>query len=155
MNGPDLVFRKLGILDANREFVKRGAQVGLYYFVLNHAASQGIGTVDITVTSPFLNDGLFRHKTAWGSKISGNAESPRPIHLLLDTDPASAARLFGANPMVVAGADRLQALMGDASIDVVTAERHREIQSRCRALGISTAVFHTAKTRVVIETRTL
>ena len=61
-----------GILDKKNSLLKKGVSAASYYFFIQWAKENGIKTLDFGTVKPFLNDGLFKYKKKWGTKISKN-----------------------------------------------------------------------------------
>lgn len=55
-----------GVLDGDRKWVKDGALSALYYFEMMWCHDNGMRRMDVGRCRPFINDGLFGHKTLWG-----------------------------------------------------------------------------------------
>jgi hypothetical protein len=56
----------IGVLDGDTELVHRGAIAVMYKFLVQWARQQGLETVDIGRTKPFLTDGTAWYKSKWG-----------------------------------------------------------------------------------------
>ena len=52
--------------------LERGVVEALYYFSLEWCSSQGIETVDLGQSHPFLDDGILRFKTKWGATVEAS-----------------------------------------------------------------------------------
>jgi len=52
--------------------LERGVVEALYYFSLEWCHSQGIETLDLGQSHPFLDDGILRFKTKWGAMVEAS-----------------------------------------------------------------------------------
>jgi len=59
----------LGIKKEKTKLLKKGLTAASYYFFIKWAKGNGIKILDFGTSKAFLNDGLFRYKKKWGTKI--------------------------------------------------------------------------------------
>jgi hypothetical protein len=64
-----LAYVWVGVPDGLPADLFRGAFSAMYYFTILHGYLQGCHEVDFLGSRPLLNDGLFRYKRKWGTRI--------------------------------------------------------------------------------------
>lgn len=122
LQGKTLLFRRSGVLDGDESQVKAGVQTALYYFQLRFAIESGLEAVDTLKTSPFLNDGVFRHKSDWGATTLRDDESTRRVFYCLSGSSECQAAFFEINPVVIETDEGLAALVGRRGSDADVAD---------------------------------
>jgi len=133
-----LVMYRIGVLDGNHEYVRAHAQTALYLFHLQHAVEHGIARLNVTRTPPFLNDGLFRHKCGWGSRVELDPfHRDEVAHLYVTAEGAKAAHFFDRMPLLVHGGAGLRLLVGAARHGGAGSCPNATLQDRFRHLGVS------------------
>lgn len=128
-----LLFRRVGVLDGDDTHIEGGAQMALYYFQLKYAQENALRAVDMMMSAPFLNDGVYRNKREWGATVFPEDEGRR-VFFFTAGPPDKLARFFENNPAIVHTDDGLKGVVGlpDAAdiptemIDAVT----RKYQTR-------------------------
>lgn len=88
----------LGVKDGNRDYVKKGALVAIYYFAFSYLLEKGYTTVNLGKTRAFLNDGVLNYKNKWGLKVIGLSETGFMLKVLSVTDGVKA--FLSKNPFV-------------------------------------------------------
>lgn len=58
-----------GVIDGQMELVKQGANIALYWFVLNQARQQRSQFVDFGASFPLTSNGIFEFKRYWGPRV--------------------------------------------------------------------------------------
>lgn len=99
-----------GVVDGDPALVKRGMLSALYVASLRYAKERNVRTVDLGLSRPFLNDGVYRHKRAWGASVSISGDQEEAIYFF---DPASSEHFrafLEQNPLIVTADD--EHLMG-------------------------------------------
>ena len=79
INGNGYFLRKNGILD--EKFIKEGALLTTYYFPIMRAKELKAKIVDFGQSRSFLQDGVLRHKSHWGTRICEDKKIKRIIYL--------------------------------------------------------------------------
>lgn len=138
-----LLFRRSGVLDGDESHVKGGAQTALYYFQLQHAVASGIRALDTLKTTPFLNDGVFKHKADWGARSFQDHEATHLTFLVPGRDPARLARLFEISPIVIDEGSTLSAIVGDTTIDTPAPGYFDKLLGRISTSGLSSVQVQT------------
>ena len=62
---------ELGVIDGDRDLVRKGALAAIYYFSLMYAAERKFSRLYLGGSRPFLRDGPFQYKKKWGLNIVG------------------------------------------------------------------------------------
>jgi hypothetical protein len=91
-DGPNL-FRS-GILNGDRKYINDGAMAALYHFSFIYLAEKGFKKVNVSLTRPFLRDGVLRYKRKWSLRISGSYFNGFALKVFSDS---SATRCFLQN----------------------------------------------------------
>lgn len=138
-----LLFRRSGVLDGDESHVKGGAQTALYYFQLQHAVANGIWALDTLKTTPFLNDGVFKHKADWGARSFRDDEATHLTFLVPGRDPAKLARFFEISPIVIDDGNKLSAIVGDTTIDAPAPGYFDKLLGRISTSGLSSVQLQT------------
>lgn len=107
-----LVGRAMGVLQEEPVSVRNGAQMVLYYFGIQDAKQRGLSRVDFGRSRPFLCDGVYRHKRAWGAGVSWSEEKSFPVYYLTVGSPEVSARFFEQNPVILEARRSVRALVG-------------------------------------------
>lgn len=68
ITGRILFFMFNGVLDADPDLIDQGVLSGLYHHEIRWCYEQGFSRYDAGGCRPFLNDGVYIHKTRWGMK---------------------------------------------------------------------------------------
>lgn len=116
-----LVYRRMGVLDAERAHMVSGAQAAAYSFFIGLARERGCHSVDFMKSRPFLHDGVFRHKRDWGASVRADDESDTWAHHLHLGPARTLVRFYADNPAIVCGPQGLEAVVGVAAGEVVDA----------------------------------
>jgi hypothetical protein len=131
-----MIFRRSGVLDGDESHVKAGAQTALYYFQLRYAVEHGLRAVDAMKSSPFLNDGIYRHKAEWGATVWADDEAERWVYVFAAGPSEKAAHFFAVNPVVVQAADGLRAVIGEPGATDVPRPSFDTLADRYHARGL-------------------
>ncbi|MEY2688291.1 MAG: hypothetical protein RL375_2489, partial [Pseudomonadota bacterium] len=115
----------------------------LYYFQLQHAVASGIRALDTLKTTPFLNDGVFKHKADWGARSFQDHEATHLTFLVPGRDPARLARLFEISPIVIDEGSTLSAIVGDTTIDTPAPGYFDKLLGRISTSGLSSVQVQT------------
>jgi hypothetical protein len=146
--GDTLLFRRTGVLDGDESHVKGGAQTALYYFQLRHAVDSGLAALDTLKSSPFLNDGVFKHKADWGARAIQDDEATRLVFLFPSTSQEKLVRFFEINPMIVDHGASLSALIGDSTAGPGAAAP--SISRSFQTLGLESVELYTGGGRQLV-----
>jgi hypothetical protein len=88
----------LGVRGADPSLLGAGVQSALYAAFFDYARRSGVGTVDVGVTSSFLNDGVAFYKRQWGLAPHHDRMAPL-IALRVDFTSPGAAAAFAREPL--------------------------------------------------------
>jgi len=153
IDGGRLVFRWLGVLDGDDLYVRQGVQAALYYFMIEHAEEHGLRAVDMTVSYPFLTDGVYRHKHEWGAGTFPDDEAERSAYFFNVGHPDSVARFYQENPVVAHARGGLWGAVGLRGAAAGSPEAHQEQVDRFRAPGLDGLFVMTPESNVPVEIR--
>ena len=98
MNGIPRI-TKLGVLEGNFKFVKKGALIALYYFTIQYLKEGNHQKFSLGTTRPFFSDGILQHKLNWGSKIV--CDTPNAFLLSFLPKKKWLKSFFSSNPFIV------------------------------------------------------
>jgi hypothetical protein len=91
----------LGILNADREVIKRGGISAVWWFSLTEAFQRGCATLNMECARPFLRDGVLVYKKKWGGRIVMDHREPE-FWLLPCHDRGRMSRFLEENPLICA-----------------------------------------------------
>lgn len=112
IEGDTLVFYRTGVLEGNYEYVKRGAQAAIYYFMLRHAKQNGLKKVNFLMSHAFVNDGVYKHKAGWGAGVATDEKASHCLLYFLPPGNLEAIAFLENNPVLVSN--------DEGSLDVLT-----------------------------------
>jgi hypothetical protein len=100
--GRSLVLRLVGVRDADPSLYHDGSFKAMWVLVLQWASSQGLRSVDLQGTEPFVSNGNFQWKRRLGARVGPprNFMSGHRIVLTLDSDGPAARSFLAAHPLV-------------------------------------------------------
>ena len=107
-----IIFRRLGVLGADENYIKKGAQSAIYYFIISFAKETGFQLVDFMWSKPFLNDGIYKHKRDWGADVYSSSESECWIFFIITRHSENVVSFFENNPVIITSKDALSGLVG-------------------------------------------
>lgn len=109
-NGERYCLFRLGVLNGDEDFVKKGALAALYYFVILRAKEKNMKTIDFTNSRPFLSDGLLHYKRKWGTRVCQDTTIERSLYLIVNR-PQNAATIFSEQPFICLDKGELKAVI--------------------------------------------
>jgi hypothetical protein len=130
-----LVGYRLGVLNGDQSYVKRGAQSAIYYFGIRFALERSSDLVDMMLSRPFLEDGVYRHKREWGATVSHYDSRTWAFFFILDRGHKT-ARLFEMNPLIIHTKKGLMGLLGAADAAGLSPERKKDLIRKYHAPGL-------------------
>ncbi|MFZ2650030.1 MAG: hypothetical protein WA210_07975 [Burkholderiaceae bacterium] len=136
IEGKSLVFRRTGVLDGDESHVKGGAQLALYYFQLKYAVDNNFDTFDTMKSAPFLNDGVFRHKSEWGARTVPDYEAEKAVYLFARGSAEKLAEFFNTNPIVIGAGAELSGVVGDPRANEGAPNSSDELLRRFHTIGL-------------------
>lgn len=104
-----------GVVDGDPALVKRGVLSALYVASLRIAKERDVRFVDLGLSRPFLCDGVYRHKRAWGASVSISGDQEEAIYFFDPKRSESFRAFLAQNPLVVTADD--EHLMGLCMLD--------------------------------------
>ncbi|MDP2653355.1 MAG: hypothetical protein Q8Q08_04915 [Candidatus Omnitrophota bacterium] len=92
--------RKLGVVEANPEYVRSGAIGAIYYFLTQELKTRGYNMMDVGGCRPFLNDGLTRYKLSLGARLSKDNSRHSTVRFLVLGNAAGVRSFLTRNPFL-------------------------------------------------------
>jgi len=136
-----LNFHSTGVLDGDESYIKKGAQLALYYFNILYAKEHGLDKVDTMKSRPFLNDGVYRTKREWGATVYPDDEPESWVYFFNLGSPEKFSLFFERNPAVVYTETGLKALVGVEKGFEPTPERKKDLIDRFYDPGLDGLLF--------------
>jgi hypothetical protein len=136
MSNGVLTWRRTGVLDGDRSYIRRGAQAALYHFLIQVARDMGCHTLDLMKSRSFLNDGVYLHKRDWGAAVSPDDEAKSWVYFFPFSRSHNVARFFKRMPPIVYTHDGLRALVGIEEERELSTEERMEVTHRFHAPGL-------------------
>jgi len=93
-------FHTLGITDGNKEYVKEGAIIAIYYFFISWAQKNNFKKILFGASRSFFNDGLFRFKRKWGMEVRRKKDNYFSFRLYICNLKESVRQLLVNNPFI-------------------------------------------------------
>lgn len=133
----DTLFMQIaGVLNGDEQYLQRGASYAQYYFTLKYALEHGISKVDLVRSRPFFNDGVFKAKKEWGARVYPNDESRLWVYFFIPSYSHKIAHFFAMNPLIIFKDDKMYALVGRNSENVLSAEDEKRLSERYCSTGL-------------------
>jgi hypothetical protein len=101
-----------GMLNGDRELLRKGVAAATYTLVFDWVRSQGIDHLDFGRTTPFANDGIFRYKEKWGL-VPVPDPLARTLALRVAASSPELRERFVAEPVLIETDEGLQLYTGD------------------------------------------
>jgi hypothetical protein len=131
-----LVFRRTGVLDGDETHIEGGAQLALYYFQIKYANEHNLRAVDSMMSTPFLNDGVYKNKREWGATVLPDNESRTWVYFFHASPCEKIANFFEINPTIVHSDKGLKGVIGiSGAMDIPTVSIS-DITHRYQARGL-------------------
>lgn len=131
-----LVFRRTGVLDGDETHIEGGAQLALYYFQIKYANEHNLRAVDSMMSTPFLNDGVYKNKREWGATVLPDNESRTWVYFFHASPSEKIANFFEINPTIVHSDKGLKGVIGiSGAMDIPTVSIS-DITHRYQARGL-------------------
>ena len=85
-----------GVINGDYEYIKKGAESALYYFLIDWAMRQGIKIFDFGDCRPFSTDGVFQYKKKWGAEMKRSScfQTPEIFGLKITDNKSSLHEFF-------------------------------------------------------------
>ena len=94
------MLRKLGIVDANMEYVRFGAIGAIYYFMVQELKKRGYNVMDIGGARPLLNDGLTHYKISLEARLCKENELHSCVRFMVLRNSEGARSFLTHNPFL-------------------------------------------------------
>lgn len=131
-----LHYHRVGILNGDQHWVREGVQSALYVHMMLHAKSRNLGYLDLGMSRPFFDDGVYRHKRNWGAVVSDVKDENEVIYVM-QTGRGSALREFLAHyPLIGHSGDSLVAYGSHPSDESDVALTPVDLKKKYGAHGI-------------------
>lgn len=132
-----LILRRMGVLEGEEDYVRKGAQSAVYYFMLQYARDNGLKRIDFMNSRPFFKDGVYIHKLRWGACLHPADESESWVHFLIPRLSPKIALFFQDNPVIIHTPQGFGALVGRSGTEEISPEEERGLKKQYRAPGLS------------------
>ncbi len=146
-----VLFRRMGVLNGDVEYLKKGAQAALYYFLIRHAQEKGFEKVDFLKSWSFARDGVYRHKCGWGAVTYPDLETSDCLLYFFRKKNPKIAQFLEANPVLVHSEAGLDVLLGWNSDLEAFEKRKDEILKQYAAPGIGNVLLYTPFTEETVR----
>lgn len=109
------------------------------YFSVRYAFDQGFSRVNFGSSRPNLDDGVFRYKLKWGTRIKESGAMKPDLRLWVNRSSPGVRSLLRRNRFIVRGDRGLEVLLavGEEASDRELAERTRLEARRCGLNGLT------------------
>lgn len=144
MDDTTLVYRRMGVLDADETHIRKGAQMAVYNFSLQLALEKRLQFFDLMKSRACLYDGVYEHKRRWGATTKHDVESETWVHYVPLTGSARAAAFFARCPVIVEQDDHLLGVLGWERPEQPTAEEQHELLEHNKAPGMTGLLVYTS-----------
>lgn len=131
-----LTFRRLGVTDGDKDYIFKGAQSSLYFFIIRYAHDKGLREVDFMKSRPFLNDGRYRHKQEWGASVNPDKESETNVYYFNAGGPENISAFYENNPLIVPVEGGMAGVIGWRGATVSSEESKKELEKLYYAPGL-------------------
>lgn len=102
-----------GVLNGDEQYIRDGAQTALYVHMMHHARALNLQRLHLGFTKPFFNDGVFKHKRAWGADVSIHEWDTTSVHYLIPSDGRVFMEFLQHNPLIGYHDGRLAGYIAD------------------------------------------
>lgn len=89
-----------GVMDGAEEWIRKGALSAAYYYEIEYCHAQGINKYDVGECRPFINDGLYQHKSRWGMSPQLDPWGVREWLFWAPENSAGGKRWLQENPLI-------------------------------------------------------
>jgi hypothetical protein len=145
IEGDTLVYLRLGVLNADHEYMAKGAQAASYYFILAEAKEKNLKKVSFITSSSFVHDGVYTHKARWGAAVSPNEKAAQSLLLFLPSENAKATLFLEKNPVLVTADDgTLDLLTGWSGTPEAFPAAKEHLLKTCVAPGVHRLLVRSA-----------
>jgi hypothetical protein len=135
VKGDTLFGRRMGVLDARDDLIKKGIQSPIYYFGIHYAIEHDLKKHHVMTSRPFLSDGVYAHKRSWGATVYPFDESETWVYFLVPSKTEKTVRFFEKNPMIVHTGEGLAGLLG-CDAKELNVEQKKEMMRKYHSPGL-------------------
>lgn len=123
--------RRLGIVDANQEYVRCGAIGAIYYFWVQELKRRGHSVMDIGGTRPLLSDGLTRYKISFAAKLCAENSKHSCVKFMVTADSPAVRGFLTRSPFLFKNTKKkiCRALFIEPTEKLTVQEIHRLLNS--------------------------
>lgn len=107
-----LICKDVGVLDGNPDFTKKGAQSAVDYYLVDYAKKNNIERIDMGISLPFLNDGVYTSKKEWGAKVCPYDGNKSWEYFFILRHSKHIVRFFEINPVIIGTHEGLGGVVG-------------------------------------------
>ena len=125
---------RLGVLDGDESHID--VLKAIYYYQIKVAKENGMSSVDLKGSEPFLNDGVYQHKRQWGPTVLPRYEENSWVYFFNAKPSEKLAKFFEINPLIADTDQGLIGIIGIADEADVFAETIDKLTRQNRARGI-------------------
>ena len=146
--------RRTGVLEGDERYIRSGAQTALSYFQIRLACERGLRAVNLMMSNPFLNDGVYRSKREWGAEVSAATEDAHGESFLAYFIPRASEKIasfFERNPAIVWGEKGLMGVVGTEGDGKLTEEMKKSLLKKYYAPGLQGLMKLTPKSKTAVE----
>ena len=90
---------KLGVLNGDYNYVKKGALIALYFYAIQYLKEKGFQKLSLGLSRPFFSDGVLHHKLNWGAKMA--CESSTAFLFTFISRKNQLKQFLYANPFII------------------------------------------------------
>ena len=131
-------FLLTGVMQADQQLIKEGAQSALYYAIAQWANIQGYKAVDFEATEPYLKKGILQHKRKWGMAARIPPNMRKRLWFKVHRPTPAVNQFLKDNPCImINGRGELQGLFFADDPDQVSPETRAEWDKLCAMPGLN------------------
>ena len=131
-------FLLTGVMNANQQLIKVGAQSALYYAIAQWAYDHNYEAVDFEAAEPFLKKGILQHKRKWGMAARIPPNAYKQLWLKIQRHTPAVDQFLKDNPCIMINErGDLQGLFFADDPDQVPAETKAEWDKLCAMPGLN------------------
>lgn len=146
-----LTYRRMGLLEGDEAYIKKGGQMAVFYFSLHLAIERKLDKFDLMKSKAFLNDGVYLHKRGWGATVLPDHESESWVYFFNLGPSEKIAKFYKNNPLIAHTKTGLKGVLGIESESIISPEMEKDLIHRFYAPGLEGLILLTSKSKVPIE----
>jgi len=132
-----MIFRRVGVLNGDKNYIKNGAQSAVYQFIISYSKENNFRKVDLMKSRSFLDDGVYITKREWGAATYVDDEADSWMHIFILRHSENVARFFEYNPLVIHTKQGLRGLVGWSGPGVLSKENEKALSRKYYSPGLS------------------